>query len=106
MALRASVGSTSGRSGCLLLRAAASPIGQEADVGAIVAGYRRDLTTALARGVAARHPGIDAGAAAHLASIITALVVTAMTLAPVDREAAVAAIDTARGVNASGVDSA
>lgn len=101
--LRAGLTANEGSLGCLLLRAAASPIGQDPEIAGIVSGYRRELTAALVQGVRARHPEVAPDAVAHLASILTALVITAMTLAPVDREAAIAAIDTARGVNVGGV---
>lgn len=102
--LRASLSSPGQIPGCLLLRAAASPIGQDPAITAIISGYRSDLTRALSRGAAARHPSIEPDGVAHLAGILTALVVTAMTLSPIDRAAAISAIDTARGVNAGGID--
>ena len=83
------------RSGCLLLNAATSPIGRDEAVAGAVLGYRAELHTALARGVAAHLPGLLAEEAAQLATLCTATVLSAMVLARVDPAEAARTVDAA-----------
>ncbi|SDG96984.1 TetR/AcrR family transcriptional regulator [Klenkia brasiliensis] len=78
--------------GCLLVNTATAPIGGDAAVRAVVAGYRAELRTAFERGVRARFPGRDP---AELADTLTSLVVAAFALARVDPDGAVRSLDVA-----------
>lgn len=96
--LRASLGRADalpGPSGCLLVNTAGAPIAQDAAVGQVVADYRRDLESALSRGIDAHLPDSSDAVRRRLATVCTSLVVTAMTLARVDGDQAVASLDTA-----------
>ncbi|PWJ54693.1 transcriptional regulator, TetR family [Quadrisphaera granulorum] len=79
--------------GCLLLSAAAAPIGQDDAVRAVVVAYRAELRAAVAGGLAAARPDLDDTVRAHLAESVTALVVAALALVRVD---VVAAADSLR----------
>ncbi|AIY00109.1 Transcriptional regulator, TetR family [Arthrobacter sp. PAMC 25486] len=81
--------------GCLLLNAAGAPISHEEAVSHAIAGYRDELKNSLGRGVAAHRPGIDDGARLQLATVLSSLVVAAMTLSRIDNAQAVATLDTA-----------
>ncbi|MEH3077687.1 MAG: helix-turn-helix domain containing protein [Quadrisphaera sp.] len=76
------------RLGCLLLNAAAAPIGQDETVRAVVAAYRHELRAAVAAGLAAARPDLDGGERDQLGESVTALVVAALALVRVDRGAA------------------
>lgn len=80
--------------GCLLVNTATAPIGGDAAVRAVVAGYRAELRTAFERGVRARFPDHDP---ADLADTCTSLVVAAFALARVDPDGAVRSLDVALG---------
>lgn len=84
----ASQGAASTR-GCLLLSSAGAPIGRTPDVRQVIATYHRTLTKALRQALTQR-PDADIAA-----TTIAALVVTALTLAPVNPEAALAQLDAA-----------
>lgn len=88
-------GSLQSHSGCLLLNAAGAPISNEAAVSQAIAGYREELRSALGRGVAALHPKMDDGARLQLATVLSSLVIAAMTLARIDNAQALATLDTA-----------
>lgn len=82
-------------SGCLLLNAAGAPISNETAVSQAIAGYREELKSALGRGAAALHPEMDDGARLQLATLLSSLVIAAMTLSRIDSAQALATLDTA-----------
>lgn len=82
-------------SGCLLLNAAGAPISNETAVSQAIAGYREELKSALGRGAAALHPEMDDGARLQLATVLSSLVIAAMTLSRIDNAQALATLDTA-----------
>lgn len=81
--------------GCLLVNTATAPIGGDAAVRETVSAYRAELRAALGRGVAARFPHRPDDDRALLAETCTALLVAAFSLARVDPDGAVRALDTA-----------
>ncbi|WP_104090056.1 TetR/AcrR family transcriptional regulator [Arthrobacter sp. GMC3] len=81
--------------GCLLLNAAGAPIAHESAVSVAIAGYRQELKSSLSLGIAAHRPGIDDVARLQLATVLSSLVIAAMTLARIDKEQALATVDTA-----------
>lgn len=81
--------------GCLLLNSAGAPISNEEAVGRAIAGYRDELASSLSRGVSAHRPGIDVAARDQLATVLSSLVVAAMTLSRIDNAQALATLDTA-----------
>jgi len=81
--------------GCLLLNTATSPLGGDAAVAATVGAYRAELASALAAGVRAARPELDAAAARHLTATLTGLVLAAFALARTDPAAATSCLDTA-----------
>ncbi|MGP9503236.1 TetR/AcrR family transcriptional regulator [Specibacter sp. AOP5-B1-6] len=81
--------------GCLLLNSAGAPISNEQAVGRAIAGYRDELASSLSRGVSAHRPGIDDAAQDQLATVLSSLVVAAMTLSRIDNAQALATLDTA-----------
>lgn len=87
-ALRASAG-------CLLLNAAATPIGQDAAVSAVVAGYRAEIAAAIRNGVRAMSPTRSDAEQRLLADTCTGLVIAAFALARVAPADAAAVLDTA-----------
>lgn len=87
--------SLSAGNGCLLLNAAGAPIANESAVSDAIAGYRQELNAALSLGVAAHKPGLDAVARQQLATVLTSLVIAAMTLSRIDNAQALATLDTA-----------
>lgn len=83
-------GTVRARSGCLLLNAAATDVAvADGDLHALVVGYLGELRAAIAAGVSARRPDLEAASAAALARVCAALVIAALTSARTDREAAV-----------------
>ncbi|MGO2540382.1 MAG: TetR/AcrR family transcriptional regulator [Specibacter sp.] len=81
--------------GCLLLNSAGAPISNEEAVGRAIAGYRDELASSLSRGVSAHRPGIDVAARDQLSTVLSSLVVAAMTLSRIDNAQALATLDTA-----------
>lgn len=81
--------------GCLLLNAAGAPISQETAVGQAIAGYREELATSLGHGLAAQQPNMDDGARLQLATVLSSLVIAAMTLSRIDSAQALATVDAA-----------
>ncbi|MEE1622417.1 TetR/AcrR family transcriptional regulator [Zafaria sp. Z1313] len=79
-------------SGCLLVNAATAPIGRDAEVRGVVAGYRRELAAALRSGVAARWPDRPEEELTRTAGLLAALNANALLMARIDPEAAQAAI--------------
>ncbi|MHA7306003.1 TetR/AcrR family transcriptional regulator [Arthrobacter sp. TMN-49] len=81
--------------GCLLLNAAGAPIANESAVSDAIAGYRQELYGSLSCGIAAHKPSLEANARQQLATVLTSLVIAAMTLARIDNTQALATVDTA-----------
>lgn len=81
--------------GCLLLNAAAAPIGHDATVRAVVDEYTDLLHSSLHRGVRARWPELPAGTAALRTRTLTALLVSALLVVRVNVTKAVEAVDDA-----------
>ncbi|ALE92004.1 hypothetical protein AOC05_06095 [Arthrobacter alpinus] len=97
-ALRAALaqpGTPQSHHGCLLLNAAGAPIANESAVSLAIAGYRDELQASLGRGVGAHRRGIGDGARLQLATVLSSLVIAAMTLARIDKDQALATLDTA-----------
>lgn len=81
--------------GCLLLNAAGAPIANDSAVSHAIAGYRQELNAALNLGIAAQQPRLEANARQQLATVLTSLVIAAMTLSRIDNTQALATVDTA-----------
>lgn len=88
-------GSLQAHSGCLLLNAAGAPISHDAAVSQTIAGYRDELKSALGRGAAALRPAMNENDRLQLATVLSSLVVAAMTLSRIDNEQSLATLDTA-----------
>ena len=88
-------GESGAASGCLLIRAANTPVGRDDAVARVIAGYREDLRTALCRGVRAWFPQLPPAEQDVLAEVCTGLVVAALALAPVDARLAAGSLDAA-----------
>lgn len=86
-------GSPAARSGCLLVNAAGAPIAKDHAVAEVVADYRRELHAALSAGIAAHLPRSSAAAVERRATMITSLVLAAMTLVRIDPEQAGATLE-------------
>lgn len=86
-------GSPAAHRGCLLVNAAGAPIARDPAVAAVVAGYRRELHAALGAGIAAHLPQASPSQVDRRATMITSLVLAAMTLARIDPEQAGATLD-------------
>jgi len=81
--------------GCLLINTAGAPVANDPAVAAVISGYRADLHRALAAGVAAHDPRLAGEERDQLATLLTSLVVTAMTLVRVDPAQSSAVMDAA-----------
>jgi AcrR family transcriptional regulator len=88
-------GTLSSDNGCLLLNVAGSPISNEEAVSLTIAGYRQELSASLLRGIAAHRPEMESAAHEQLATVLSSLVIAAMTLARVDNPQSLATLDTA-----------
>jgi AcrR family transcriptional regulator len=88
-------GSQAARSGCLLVNAAGAPIARDRTVADVVARYRSELHAALRAGIAARLPRLGPAECDTRATVVTALVLAAMTLARIDSAQAGATLDAA-----------
>ena len=88
-------GTLSSDNGCLLLNVAGSPISNEEAVSRTIAGYRQELSASLLRGIAAHRPELGSAAHQQLATVLSSLVIAAMTLARVDNPQSLATLDTA-----------
>lgn len=89
-------------SGCLLVNAAAAPIGRDDAIAHVISGYRAELRAAFARGVEARRPDLGPADRATVADACTGLVVSAFALVRVDAAGAAQATRTARALVAGG----
>lgn len=83
------------RRGCLLLNSAAGFAGHDDALRQVVDGYRAELTGAVSDALARSRPDADAGELAAEARLLTSLSVSALLLARVNREEAVAILDVA-----------
>jgi TetR/AcrR family transcriptional regulator, transcriptional repressor for nem operon len=83
------------RRGCLLLACATGPAGHDEALRTVVDDYRRELHTAFAGALAARHPDLGADVLADRARQMVAHAVTALVLARVDPDSSVATLETA-----------
>lgn len=83
------------RHGCLLLNAAGAPIGHDPGLAAVIAAYRSELRTAVARGMASARTDLDDEERVRRVEAVTALVVAAFLLTRVDPDSAVAGLDAA-----------
>lgn len=88
-------GTLSADNGCLLLNVAGAPISNEEAVSRTIAGYRQELRGSLLRGVAAHRTELNTAAQEQLATVLSSLVIAAMTLARVDNPQALITLDTA-----------
>ena len=84
-----------GDHGCLLMNASCSLLGRDDALRAVATRYHAELRSAIAAGVAARHPGLDATTAGALTTTVAALVLSSMTLVRVERRAAADVLDAA-----------
>lgn len=91
-------GSFVASNGCLLINSAGSHIGHDEAVREVVAGYRHELKTSIARGVRAKYPRKPEPQRESLAEAVTALVVAAFALTRVDNAGAVASLDAGLGL--------
>lgn len=83
------------RRGCLLLNSAAGLAAHDDALREVVDGYRAELTTAVSDALALARPEVDADELAAAARQLTSLSVSALLLARVNREEAVAILDVA-----------
>lgn len=81
--------------GCLLINAAAAPIGRDPGVVRVLADYRAELRAAVGVGVDRARPDLGADARASLADTLTGLVVAALVLVRIDADGAVRLLDDA-----------
>ena len=88
-------GSPAARNGCLLVNAAGAPIARDRAVADVVADYRSELHAALRAGIAAHLPGLGPAEQDTRATVVTALVLAAMTLVRIDPVQAGATLDAA-----------
>lgn len=88
-------GTLASDNGCLLLNAAGSPISNEEAVSLTIAGYRQELSASLLRGIAAHRPEMSSATHEQLATVLSSLVIAAMTLARVDNPQSLATLDAA-----------
>jgi AcrR family transcriptional regulator len=93
--MRAAIAADSPRArlGCLLLNAGSSPLASDdAEVRDLVSGYAAEMRVAIRAAVADRRPDLTSDAVDALSAVCASLVVAALTLARVDRDAAVATL--------------
>ncbi len=85
-------------SGCLLINSAGTPIARDPHVARVIAEYREELQSALARGISAHARHAEADAQQRAGAAVTALVISAFALARVDPAQAVRTLDAALDV--------
>jgi TetR/AcrR family transcriptional regulator, transcriptional repressor for nem operon len=91
-------GASARHDGCLLLNAATSPVGRDADVSRVVAAYRAELHDAFRRGaVAAGRADVE-----RTTELCTSAVVSAFVVARIDPAAAAAGLDAALAILSDG----
>lgn len=83
------------RDGCLLVNSAGAPIARDKVVSGAISSYRAELHDAVAAGIRARHPAWAHDKVARASDVVTALIVSAMTMVRVDVPAAGRACDVA-----------
>lgn len=81
--------------GCLLINTAGAPIAHDARVAQIIDDYRAELRAAIGRGLDARLPETSDQERAHLADVVTGLVVAAFAVVRVAPGAAAGSLATA-----------
>lgn len=94
-------GTLAADNGCLLLNLTGAPISNEASVRLTIAGYQQELHSSLLRGILAHRADLDVAAQEQMATILSSLVIAAMTLARVDNSQSLTTIDTALALLAS-----
>jgi AcrR family transcriptional regulator len=81
--------------GCLLLNSAAGFAAHDDTQRAVVNAYQRELTRALTHALRAHDPEASTATLSHRARLLTSLSVSALLLSRVDRDEAVAVVNTA-----------
>lgn len=85
---------SAGPSGCLLLNAACAPVvDDDPDVRDLVVAYTDELRAAIGAGVALARPDLSAASCAALSEVCSSLVISALAVARVDRDAAIQSLD-------------
>lgn len=98
LAARALFADPSGRTlpdGCLLVNTACSGLARDDGIAEAVRAYRAELLAAFTRGAQARHPDQSPQERAQLVETCVALLISALVMTRVDRDAATAALDSA-----------
>lgn len=98
LAARALFADPSGRTlsdGCLLVNTACSGLARDDGIAEAVRAYRAELLAAFTRGAQARRPDQSPQERAQLVETCVALLISALVMTRVDRDAATAAIDSA-----------
>lgn len=91
--------SVAAENGCLLINAAAAPIGHDPQVAAAIEGYRAELQEAVGTGLrAAGVPDETRGPVGVAATTITGLIVAAFALVRIAPAQAVALLEAAKGL--------
>ena len=98
LAARALFADPSGRTlpdGCLLVNTACSGLARDDGIAEAVRAYRAELLAAFARGAQARRPDQSPQERAQLVETCVALLISALVMTRVDRDAATVALDSA-----------
>ncbi|MGV9857775.1 TetR/AcrR family transcriptional regulator [Gordonia sp. NPDC003425] len=91
----ASMSSAGGPAGCLLLGCAATPIGTDKAVHAVIDAYRTEQSAAVRRGVAAMLPEAGPAAVDRHTTLTVAAIIAALSMARVDQSASSDILDAA-----------
>ena len=83
------------QNGCLLMNATGSTLGHDDALRVVVSHYYADLRAAIAAGVAARRPDLDAAAADMMTTTCTSLVLSSMMSVRISHETAAEMLTTA-----------
>lgn len=83
------------QNGCLLMNATGSTLGHDDAMRVVVSHYYADLRAAIAAGVAARRPDLDAAAADLMTTTCTSLVLSSMMSVRISHETAAEMLTTA-----------
>ena len=81
--------------GCLLLNTASSGLARDDGIAEVVQAYRAELHTAFTRGARARHPDLPPERLERLVETCVALLISALVVSRVERDAAIASLDAA-----------
>lgn len=90
-----SLDSMAATNGCLLINAAGAPIAHDEHVAHVISDYREEMHAAIAQGIRAHSPELEAPQASRLSDTITGLVVAAFALARIDPQQAANSLTTA-----------